>query len=151
MNKNFTADFETTTDEDDCRVWAYAVCNIDDPTEFHYGTTFEEFIAFCSQPKKNFTLYMHNLKFDGSFIISWILHNGFKYISDKKDRADNTFTTLITDMGQFYAIEIYFEVKKSRVNKVKILDSLNQYKYSPLTMDQILDKFSFVEEKQENV
>ena len=38
----YTADFETTTDETDCRIWAYALCNIEDPTEFHYGTTFEE-------------------------------------------------------------------------------------------------------------
>ena len=120
----YTADFETTTDEDDCRVWAYAVCNIDNPSDFRYGETFEQFIDFCADRKNNYTLYFHNLKFDGAFIISWLLHNGFEYISDKKERKDNTFTTLITDMGQFYAIEIYFEVKKSRVNKVKILDSL---------------------------
>ena len=120
----YTADFETTTDEDDCRVWAYAVCNIDNPTDFRYGETFEQFIDFCADRKNNYTLYFHNLKFDGAFIISWLLHNGFEYIRDKKERRDNTFTTLITDMGQFYAIEIYFEVKKSRVNKVKILDSL---------------------------
>lgn len=120
----YTADFETTTDEKDCRIWAYAICNIEDPTEFHYGTTFEEFIAFCSQPNKNFTLYFHNLKFDGSFIISWLLHNGYEYISDRKEKRANTFTTLITDMGQFYAIEIYFTVKGHHANKVKILDSL---------------------------
>jgi hypothetical protein len=106
----YTADFETTTDEKDCRVWAYALCSIDDPTEFYYGTTFEEFIDFCAEPTKNYTLYFHNLKFDGSFIISWLLHNVFEYIEDRKDKRDNTFTTLITDMGQFYSIEIYFKV-----------------------------------------
>lgn len=120
----YTADFETTTDEKDCRIWAYAICSIDDPTDFHYGTTFDEFMDFCSNPDKNCTLYFHNLKFDGSFIISWLLHNGFEYISDKREKRDNTFTTLITDMGQFYAIEIYFKVKGHKTNKVKILDSL---------------------------
>lgn len=120
----YTADFETTTDEKDCRIWAYALCNIEDPTEFHYGTTFEEFMNFCANPACNFTLYFHNLKFDGSFIISWLLSNGFEYISDKRERRNNTFTTLITDMGQFYAIEIYFTAKGHHVNKVKILDSL---------------------------
>ena len=120
----YTADFETTTDEEDCRIWAYALCNIDDPTEFYYGTTFEEFIDFCANPINNYTLYFHNLKFDGSFIISWLLHNGYEYISDKREKRDNTFTTLITDMGQFYAIEIYFTAKGHHVNKVKILDSL---------------------------
>ena len=120
----YTADFETTTDEKDCRVWAYALCNIDNPDEFYYGNNFEGFIDFCSNPTKNYTLYFHNLKFDGSFIISWLLHNGFEYIEDRKDKRDNTFTTLITDMGQFYSIEIYFKVKSHHINKVKILDSL---------------------------
>lgn len=26
--RKFTADFETTVDENDCRVWAYAICEI---------------------------------------------------------------------------------------------------------------------------
>lgn len=120
----FTADFETTTDEKDCRVWAWAVCSIDDPTQFTYGNDFNGFIEFCANQSHNYTLFFHNLKFDGAFIISWLLHNGFEYIEDKKNRRDETFTTLITDMGQFYAIEIYFKVTKKHVNKVKILDSL---------------------------
>lgn len=120
----FTADFETTTDAKDCRVWAYALCNIDNPDEFYYGNNFEDFIEFCRNNKKNYTLYFHNLKFDGAFIISWLLHNGFEHIENRKDKHDNTFATLITDMGQFYSIEIYFKVKNHHTNKVKILDSL---------------------------
>lgn len=121
---SYTADFETTTDEKDCRVWAYSICRIDDPNEFYYGNSFEDFIKFCSDSRKNYTLYFHNLKFDGSFIISWLLSHGFKHITDRKDKNDKTFTTLITDMGQFYAIEIYFTVRKNHINKVRILDSL---------------------------
>ena len=120
----YAGDFETTTDENDCRIWAYALCKVDDPEEFHYGTDFEEFMEFCSNSKKNYTIYFHNLKFDGSFILSWLLNNGFKYITSKSDRKANTFTTLITDMGQFYAIEIYFDVNGHHSNKVRILDSL---------------------------
>lgn len=121
---SYTADFETTTDEKDCRVWAWAVCNIDNPDEFIYGNNFESFIEFCSKSNKNFTLYFHNLKFDGSFIISWLLHNGYQHIEDKKFRNDKTFSTLITDMGQFYAIDIYFRVDRNYSNKVRILDSM---------------------------
>lgn len=120
----YTADFETTTDEKDCRVWAYSICGIDDPKEFYYGNNFEDFITFCMNPDYNYTLYFHNLKFDGAFIMTWLLSHGYTYISDRKEKADNTFTTLITDMGQFYAIEIYFKVNGHHINKVKILDSL---------------------------
>ena len=122
--KKYAADFETTTEENDCRVWAFSLCNIDDIEEFRYGNSFEEFIKFCSDPKENYTLYFHNLKFDGSFIISWLLNHGYVHITDKKDRDSYTFTTLITDMGQFYSIEIYFEIKGHKTNKVRILDSL---------------------------
>ena len=120
----YTADFETTTDEKDCRVWAYSICGIKDPKEFYYGNNFEDFINFCANPKENYTLYFHNLKFDGAFIMTWLLENGYKYISDRNEKADQTFTTLITDMGQFYSIEIYFKVASHHINKVKILDSL---------------------------
>ena len=35
--KCFTADFETTTDINDCRVWAYAICEIGNIDNFQYG------------------------------------------------------------------------------------------------------------------
>lgn len=124
LTRCFTADFETTTDENDCRVWAWAVCNIDDPTDFRYGNSIEEFLEFCAEPKINYKLWFHNLKFDGSYIISYLLSNGYTWIGDKKDKGDKTFTTLITDMGQFYSITIYFKVKNHHTNKVEIYDSL---------------------------
>lgn len=124
MVARFTADFETTTDENDCRVWAYAFCNIDNPEEFIYGNSIDDFFAFCAQPEQNFKVWFHNLKFDSAFILYWLLNNDFKYIADKKERSDNTFTTLITDMGQVYSIEVYFSVKGKKVNKVTFYDSL---------------------------
>lgn len=138
--KKYTADFETTTEEDDCRVWAYAICEIGKPDNFVYGNNMDDFMAWCANEKSNDVLYFHNLKFDGEYIIHWLLTHGFKYISDKKYRKDNTFTTLITDMGQFYSIEVYFEIKKNRkVNKVKFLDSLKILNFS---VDQIAKDFN---------
>lgn len=138
--KKYTADFETTTEADDCRVWAYAICEIGNPDNFIYGNSLDDFMGWCARPKDNDVLYFHNLKFDGEYIIHWLLSHGFTHIEDKKQRADNTFTTLITDMGQFYSIEVYFEVKNSRkVNKVKFLDSLKILNFS---VDQIAKDFN---------
>lgn len=120
----WSADLETTTDENDCRVWAYSLSNIENPDEFLYGKSLDELFEWCCESKQNYTLYFFNLKFDGSFILSWLFNHGFEHIRDKKDRRDFTFTTLITDMGQFYCIEIYFEVKGKIVNKVRILDAM---------------------------
>ena len=127
----YTADFETTTKENDCRVWAYAICEVGNPDNFLYGNNMDDFIAWCADPKHNDTIYFHNLKFDGEYIIHWLLTHGYEFIKDKKERRDNTFTTLITDMGQFYSIEVYFEASDKRhVNKVKFLDSLKILNFS---------------------
>jgi len=122
--RRFTADFETNVSEEDCRVWAYSICEIGNIDNFIYGNSVEDFLKWCANKKENYTLYFHNLKFDSEYIISYLLQNGYEVIKDKKERRNNTFTTVITDMGQFYAVEIYFEVKKNKVNKVTIYDSL---------------------------
>lgn len=122
--RRFTADFETNVSEVDCRVWAYSICEIGNVDNFIYGNNIEDFINWCANKKENYTLYFHNLKFDSEYIISYLLNNGYEVIKDKKERRDKTFTTVITDMGQFYAVEIYFTVKKNKVNKVTIYDSL---------------------------
>ena len=89
LRRCFTADFETTTDENDCRVWAYATCNIDDPTDFRYGNSIEDFIKFCADSKLNYKIWFHNLKFDGSYVISHLLLSGYTWIKDKKEKREN--------------------------------------------------------------
>ena len=128
--KKFTADFETTTDENDCRVWAYAICEIGNVDNFIYGNNIEDFIKFCSDKKQNYQLYFHNLKFDGEYIFNYLLNNGYEFVKDKKERRDKTFTCLISDMGQFYSIEIYFHVTKKHTNKVTIFDSMKILNFS---------------------
>lgn len=123
----YAGDFETTTDEKDCRVWAYSLCNVEDPSEFIYGTSIEEFMEICADPLHNYKIWFHNLKFDSAYILSFLLSSGFTWINDRKDRTDNSFTTLISDMGQIYSIVIYFKVKGHHTNKVEIFDSLKLF------------------------
>ena len=122
--KKFTADFETTTDPNDCRVWAFAMSEIGNLDNFQYGNSLDDFMDICRTKKDNYKMWFHNLKFDGEFIIWWLLDNGFEFIEDKKERRSNTFTTLVSDMGQWYSIEVFFEVKGKRVNKVTFYDSM---------------------------
>ena len=139
MSKLYTADFETTTNSDDCRVWAYALMEIGNTNNFIYGNSIEDFIKWCSNPKVNYKLYFHNLKFDSEFIFNYLLNNGFICIKNKKDRKDKTFTCLISDTGQFYSLEIYFKVCKKDVNKVSIYDSL---KILNMSVDKIAKGFN---------
>lgn len=146
MRKKFTADFETTTKLDDCRVWAYAICEIGDPDNFIYGNNIDEFMEWCADPKNNNLVLFHNLKFDGAFILNWLYKNGFEYIKDRKERRDNTFTTLITDMGQYYAIEVYFSVRGHKTNKVTFNDSMKLLNFS---VDEIAKSFDLPIQKLE--
>ena len=146
MRKKFTADFETTTKLDDCRVWAYAICEIGDPDNFIYGNNIDDFMEWCADPKNNNLVLFHNLKFDGAFILNWLYKNGFEYIKDRKERRDNTFTTLITDMGQYYAIEVYFSVRGHKTNKVTFNDSMKLLNFS---VDEIATSFDLPIQKLE--
>lgn len=137
--KTYTADFETTTDENDCRVWAWGVCSVDDPSEFIYGNDIETFIKWCSSWHHNYRLLYHNLKFDSQFITHYLLTHGYEYVVDKKDRRDKTFTMLIGDNGAFYSMEIYFQVNGKKANKISIYDSLKVLNFS---VDEVAKAFN---------
>ena len=138
MGKIYTADFETTTDINDCRVWAYAICEVGNPDNFIYGNSIEDFMKILANNESNDKYYFHNLKFDGEFIFSYILNQGFECVPSKKERKSKSFSCIISDTGQFYQIEIYFTVTKKHTNKVTILDSLKLLNFS---VDKIAKDF----------
>ena len=136
--KKYTADFETATWlENETYVWAWAVSEIGNPDNIIIGENIETFIEWCIK-NHNTTLYFHNLKFDGEFIISYLFNNGYECVVDKKERKDKTFTTLISDMGLFYSIEIYFEIKGKSIKKITIIDSL---KILNMSVDMVAKSF----------
>lgn len=137
--KKYTADFETATwIENETWVWAWAVCEIGNEENLQFGNTIDTFIDYCKN-ERNATFYFHNLKFDGEFIIYWALTHGFKHVEKKEEIENNTFTTLISDMGQFYTITLYFEKKNKKVHKVTFIDSL---KIIPFSVEAIAKSFN---------
>ena len=136
--RKFNCDFETTTDPEDCRVWAYALCEIGHPENFFYGNDIYDLMDWVYNQKDNIRLYFHNLKFDGEFIVNWLLEADFKFVKDRKEADDWTFSTLITDMGQWYSIEIWFEAHNKKRKKLTIYDSLKLLNFS---VDEIAKAF----------
>lgn len=134
----FVADFETTTNPDDCRVWAYAICEVGKSDDVIVGTTIDDFMKWCKDQKDNHTILFHNLKFDGQFIMNWLFHNGFTHTTDPRDKGTSTFNTLISDKGLYYTIEVIFYKKGKNVKKVLFQDSL---KLIPLSVDSIAKTF----------
>ena len=73
--KKYTADFETATwNKEETWVWAWAICEIENPSNFQYGNNIQGFLEFCKK-EKNAQFYFHNLKFDSEFIIWYLLEN----------------------------------------------------------------------------
>jgi hypothetical protein len=134
----FTADFETTTDPLDCRVWACGICSIDETHSFKYGNSLEWFIEFAKNNTGS-TFYFHNLKFDGEFILCYLFEHGYKHVTDRKKLKTKTFTTLISDKGQFYSLEICFNKNEYKTEKITIYDSL---KILPFSVEAIAKGFN---------
>ena len=122
-------DFETTTDPDDVRVWAACAVDIDTLETVHISNNIDSFFEWLQN--KNTVAYFHNLKFDGEFIISYLLRNGYTY-SDT--REPHTFSTLITDMGLFYSITVIFEKQNKKYKKVVFYDSLKKLPFKVSTI-----------------
>lgn len=144
--KSYVADFETTTDPQNCYVWAYALCEVGNHDNVSIGTRISDFMKWCEEDIGNDKVYFHNLKFDAQFIIHYLFTHGFTHVEDKKDRTSKTFTTLISDKGLWYSIEVYFHVKGKKVNKVIFQDSL---KLIPLSVEAIAKSFKLPFQKLE--
>ena len=140
----YAADLETTTDPLDCRVWAWATCEIGNPENVSIGNRLEDLIDSMTG-KQNNRLYFHNLKFDGMFIIDYLFRTGFVHVPTRAELKPRTFCTLISDKGQFYTMTICFNKKGHHTDKVDIYDSL---KILPLSVDQIARAFDLPISKQ---
>ena len=60
----------------------------------------------------------------GSFVISYLYQEGFELVKDRKEARDKTFQCIISDLGAFYEIIVYKEVKSKKVKKITFIDSL---------------------------
>ena len=80
-----SCDFETTTDPLDVRVWASCAVDIETLETAFIGNSIDSFFEWLSD--KNTVCYFHNLKFDGEFILSYLLTHGYKYSDSKLQKG----------------------------------------------------------------
>lgn len=107
------ADFETcfSNVEDKYRVWSWGFSYIKS-NKVTMDTDIESFIELITSLKDTTILYFHNLKFDFSYIIDYLLRNGWEQIL-KGTRKKKQFTCF-SSQGNIYFVKI---------GKVTILDS----------------------------
>lgn len=139
----YSADFETTTAKEDCRVWAWAFCDIEQPEDVKYGNRLD---GFMKQLKDNGGIYyFHNLKFDGNFILYWLFKSGYRWNNNSKMLNPGEFCTLISDMGTWYTISIQMKPLDTGLsNRVELRDSA---KIIPLSVEEIPKAYGLEENK----
>lgn len=137
----FVGDFETTVYEGQeyTEVWASALVELNTEDVLIHNSISETFSYLFSLLKtENICVFYHNLKFDGNFILDYLLRvlklpqatNDFDSPFDieflhEKDMKNNTFKYSISDMGQWYNIII-----KSNNHILEIRDSLKLLPFS---------------------
>ena len=136
---DYVADFETTTDPSDCRVWGWGFCPVNDAeTGVEIGQTIEEFIERVQ--RHNMNVYFHNLKFDGTFIIDWLLKNGYVHSTSHFAIEPGEFKSLISDTLKFYSITVKWKNGKT----TEFRDSLKKL---PMSVSRIATSFKLGETK----
>lgn len=132
--KVYSSDFETTTDENDCRVWLWGLKEVlNFEAELEWGITLESFLNRLSD--ESATVYFHNLKFDAHFIMDHLLKYGFTWAaSDRGGLMKKTFTGLISDMGKVYSLTIRWE----NGNVTELRDSLKKL---PMSVSNVAKAF----------
>lgn len=132
MNNIYVADFETTTDPNDTRVWLWGLYNINND-KFDYGKDLDSFFKRIMKLPNSTKVYFHNLKFDGEFFQYALFKRGFTHTTVRKI-CDKEFHTLISHMGHFYSMKF-----KDRGKTITLIDSL---KIIPLTVKKIAKAFN---------
>jgi hypothetical protein len=151
----YVGDFETTvySGQTHTEVWASALVPFYTEDVSIYHSIDETFDAM--KKLGNIRVYYHNLKFDGSFWIDFLLNEGFtqaytgidtfiesalkgeKYETPKSKKEslmpNKSFTYIISDMGQWYSIKI-----KINNHIIELRDSL---KLLPFSVKQIGESF----------
>lgn len=126
----YTADFETSTDKwnvSRARVWLWDICDI--LTYKHYnGIDLQSFIDFISYYNKTVFAF-HNLSYDGTYLLQWLLENGYSFVNSDK-LFPYEFTTIITPQNVHYAYKIKFPNR----NEVVISDS---FKHNSQSVDTV--------------
>lgn len=137
---DLVADFETTTTADDCRVWAWGLAYVSEPDTVEIGQDLVSFLERIAQESS--VVYFHNLKFDGTFILDWMLKHGYEHSTNMSPQSPGEFTTLISDMGKWYQMSVMW----GNGNTTQFRDSLKKL---PMSVSHVAKSFKLEEGKGE--
>lgn len=145
----YACDFETSVypGQTCTEVWASGACQLGSH-DLLICDNLDDFMEWALTLKEATVLYFHNLKFDGSFIVSWLLRKGYKHFHGKlADMKSNEFSTSISDMGLWYKINLPIVSNRGGTHAtIEIRDSL---KLLPFSLRKVTQDFGVNHQKLE--
>ena len=148
----WACDFETTVwseekikrvghEQDYTEVWSAAdVALYDDTETVTISHSIRDFLTRFLRMKGNNVLFFHNLSFDGSFIIDFLLREGYSYTTVKDtEMRSRQFKAAISAMGAWY----YIKIKWSHT----LLEIRNSLKLMPASLKSIGESFGTKHQK----
>lgn len=159
--KIYACDFETYVSEDtntqkETHVWSSACVELLEGKAVKIRESFPAMLKAIAneQPEgETITLYFHNLKFDGVFILDYLLKEGREFVKYNRqgyngkeyfDRGilnNNQYSCVISDLGAFYTIDF-----KAYGLIFHVVDS---YKLIPLSLKKAGEGFNTAHKKTE--
>ena len=117
------ADFECITTAP-TRVWGWYMCEIGNLKHNYKGTDIKSFLETIIKIKPE-KCYFHNLRYDGSFILDYLLKHKCKVSNDRKLNI-NDLKPLISVDGSWYSIDWVtgYDKKARHYTVTKFVDSL---------------------------
>ena len=129
----YVLDIETNIYEYNCE--CYLIGAVDFETESYFESKdWDNF--FNLTVYENSTFWVHNLRFDGVYLMYWLFEKGYKFNNVKTSQLrKNEFKTIINAMGMYYTI--IFKYKKY------IITFKDSAKIIPLKVSQIGKAFGY--------
>lgn len=153
---NYSADFETTVfdGQEFTEVWLAGFVKVGaSESSIRIQHSIHEFLTALFELDENINVFFHNLKFDGTFILNYLLKTkGFKYGLTTIDNENvqmkspyklnhKEFTTLISDKGVWYSLTLKY--------KSKLIRFIDSYKILPFSLKAIGEAFQTQHQKLE--
>lgn len=117
----YMCDTETTQRGDTACVWLVDTCYIGEPYEHIQHRGIDEWLEWAIERED--TYYFHNLKYDGSYIVDYLLRHNYRF-SVAKELNNREFFALVTELNQWFKITIR--------NYDKCITIYDSYKKIPL-------------------
>ena len=151
-DKILVGDFETTVykGQTETEVWASALVELFTDNVMVFNSIEKTLIYLLNLKSRYTVVYYHNLKFDGSFWLYYLISHNFKhaynpnseYFIDTKEMPNCSYKYVISRQGQWYTITI-------KINSKRIIELRDSLKLLPFSVKRIGESFGTKHKKLE--